>query len=277
MIIDSHHHFWNYNPAEYGWIGEDKKMLQKDFLPANLKVVLNEAGIDGVVSVQARQTVEETTWLLQMAEENDYIKGVVGWLPIAAPEFKNNLESVADQDKLVALRHVIQDEPDPGFILRKEFNRGIDELKHFGLAYDILIYENQLPNTIAFVDQHPSQVFVLDHIAKPKIIENLLSPWRENIRELARRENVYCKISGMVTEADLNMWTKDQLAPYFEICLDAFSANRLMFGSDWPVCLLAVSYNEWFKTVNWFISKLSIEEQYLILFKNVIKAYNLKS
>ena len=182
MIIDSHNHFWNYNPVEYGWIGEDKTMLRRDFLPADLKFVLDEAGIDGVISVQARQSIEETNWLLQMAEENDFIKGVVGWLPIADSEFKSNLESIADQDKLISLRHVIQDEPDPDFILRKEFNRGIDELKHFGLAYDILIYENQLPDTISFVDRHPEQVFILDHIAKPKIERNLLSPWRENIR-----------------------------------------------------------------------------------------------
>ncbi len=276
MIIDSHNHFWNYNPVEYGWIGEDKTMLRRDFLPADLKFVLDEAGIDGVISVQARQSIEETNWLLQMAEENDFIKGVVGWLPIADSEFKSNLESIADQDKLISLRHVIQDEPDPDFILRKEFNRGIDELKHFGLAYDILIYENQLPDTISFVDRHPEQVFILDHIAKPKIERNLLSPWRENIRELAKRENVYCKISGMVTEADFNGWTKEQLVPYFEICLDAFSADRLMFGSDWPVCLIAVSYKEWFKIVNEFISKLSIEEQCRILYKNVIKAYDLK-
>jgi L-fuconolactonase len=276
MIIDSHQHFWNYNQVEYGWISEDKKMLMRDFLPVDLKYLLIDADIDGVVSVQARQSIEETNWLLQMAEENDFIKGVVGWLPIADTEFKSYLESYANRDKLSSLRHIIQDEPDPDFILKKEFNSGIAELKNFGLAYDILIYENQLPNTIAFVDQHPSQVFILDHIAKPKIGENLLSPWRENIRELAKRENVYCKISGMITEADFKGWTKEQLVPYFEICLDAFGADRLMFGSDWPVCLIAVSYKEWLNIVKEFIAKISVDEQTQILYKNVLRAYNLE-
>lgn len=276
MIIDAHQHFWNYHPEEYEWIHEDMKILRKDFLPVDLKFVMEESGVDGTVSVQARQRVEETIWLLQMADENNFIKGVVGWLPIAGPEFRSHLESLADRDKLVALRHVVQDEPDPGFILGAEFNRGIDELKYFGLAYDILIYENQLPGTISFVDRHPGQVFILDHIAKPKISKNLFTPWKENIRELARRENVYCKISGMVTEAGFNCWAEEQLAPYFETCLDAFGSSRLMFGSDWPVCLLVVSYKEWLRIVNKFISKLSNEEQDCILYKNVIKAYNLK-
>jgi L-fuconolactonase len=276
MIIDSHQHFWNYNPVEYGWISEDKKMLRRDFLPIDLKYLLIDEDIDGVISVQARQSIEETNWLLQMAEENDFIKGVVGWLPIADSEFKSYLESYANRAKLSSLRHIIQDESDSDFILKKEFNRGIAELKNFGLAYDILIYENQLPNTIAFVDQHPSQVFILDHIAKPKIGKNLLSPWRENIRELAKRENVYCKISGIVTEADFNAWTREQLVPYFEICLDAFGADRLMFGSDWPVCLIAISYNEWLNIVKEFIAKISVDEQTQILYKNVIRAYNLE-
>ena len=203
-------------------------------------------------------------------------KGVVGWLPIADPVFRSKLESIAGKAKLVSLRHVIQDEPDPDFILAKDFSRGIDELSNLGLAYDILIYENQLLNTISFVDQHPLQIFILDHIGKPKIKKNLLSPWKENITELAKRENVYCKISGMVTEADFTGWTKEQLVPYFEICLNAFGCHRIMFGSDWPVCLLAADYKDWFGIVKEFISKLSDDEQYNILFKNVIQAYNLK-
>lgn len=244
MIIDAHQHFWRYLPEEYPWISDDMKMLRRDFLPTDLQVKIEDVGVDGTIVVQARQTIDETNSLLQVAENNEFIKGVAGWLPIAAPKLKSYLESMmTGHNKLVALRHVVQDEPDPNFILGKEFNTGIDELKYFGLAYDILIYENQLPCTISFVDQHPEQVFILDHLAKPKIREKILIPWEENIKKIAERENVYCKISGMVTEADLNNWTKEQLTPYFEICLDAFGVNRLMFGSDWPVWRLFLTAN----------------------------------
>ena len=277
MIIDSHHHFWNYNPVEYEWIGEDMNNIRRNFLPSDLKNEIDQAGVTGVISVQARQTIVETDWLLQLANENEFIKGVVGWLPINNSDFKSCLDRYSKNNKLCALRHVIQDEPDPEFILKKEFNDGIAQLKYCGLAFDILVYEHQLPNTITFVDKHPEQVFILDHIAKPKIRENLLDPWRKNIRGIAKKENVYCKISGMVTEANFTSWTKKQLYPYFETILEAFGADRLMFGSDWPVCLVAVSYNDWLNIVKEFLSKISINEQNKILFKNAIEAYDLAS
>jgi L-fuconolactonase len=275
MIIDSHHHFWNYNPAEYNWIDDNMKVLRKDFLPPDLKSEINKAGIDGVISVQARQNIEETNWLLNLAAENQFIFGIIGWLPIASENFHNKLEKYIETSKLVALRHVIQDEADNNFILDKAFNRGISLLENYKLSYDILIFERHLPQTIRFVDQHPNQVFILDHIAKPLISEGVLSPWDGYIKELSKRENVFCKISGMVTEADYRNWTEDQLQPYLNIVLEAFGPGRLMFGSDWPVCLLGVKYNHWVNIICKFIAELSIDEQAAIMGKNACKAYNL--
>ena len=204
MKIDAHHHFWHYNTQDYGWISDEMAVLRRDFLPADLKPELDRAGIDRVVSVQARQCIEETEWLLKLAEENDFIAGVVGWLPIASPDFPALLEKYAANPKLRAIRHVVQDEPDDRFILGEAFNRGIDRLLSTHLVYDILIFERHLPYAIEFVKNHsPEQVFVLDHIAKPKIAAGEMQPWADNLRKLAAFPNVYCKLSGLVTEADI--------------------------------------------------------------------------
>ncbi len=276
MIIDSHHHFWKYDPVEYDWIDDKMKVIRKDFLPGNLEREINNSGVDGVVTVQARQSIVETEWILNMASENDFIKGTVGWLPIADDNFKIHLEKYASHEKLVALRHVIQGEPDNNFILGEKFNKGISQLMEYDLVYDILIFERHLPQTIEFVKNHPNQVFVLDHIAKPLIAKNELSPWRENILKLAQNDNVYCKMSGMVTEADFTQWTEDQLKPYFDTVIEAFGSDRLMFGSDWPVCLVGVEYKQWFELIKKQIKTLSKEEQDSILGENAIKAYKLK-
>lgn len=275
MIIDSHHHFWNYDPIEYDWIDDSMKVIRKDFLPESLEQTIREAGVDGVISVQARQSVEETGWLLDLARQNKFIKGVVGWFPLKNDDIEVDLEKYSGNKLLKGLRHVIQGEPDPEFMFRKDFNRGISLLNKYSLAYDILIVERQLPNTIRFVDQHPDQVFVLDHIAKPLIGKHELSPWKENIQELARRENVSCKISGMVTEADFNSWTPQQLQPYFDVVLEAFGIDRLLFGSDWPVCLVATSYKNWMDLVRKSISELSKLEQAKIMGENAIRLYRL--
>jgi len=275
MIIDSHHHFWKYDPIEYDWIDDSMKVIRKDFLPESLELTIREAGVDGVISVQARQSVEETSWLLEMARQNKFIKGVVGWLPLINDDIEVELEKYSGNKLLKGLRHVIQGEPDPKFMLRKDFNSGVSLLKKYSMAYDILIVERQLPNMIRFVDQHPDQVFVLDHIAKPLIAKHELSLWKENIQELARRENVSCKISGMVTEADFNSWTPPQLQPYFDVVLEAFGADRLLFGSDWPVCLVATSYKNWMELVQKNISELSKIEQAKIMGENAIRLYRL--
>jgi L-fuconolactonase len=275
MIIDSHHHYWHYNAVEYDWIDDAMANIRRDFLPSHLGLEIESAGVDGVVSVQARQSIAETEWLLQLANESPFMKGVVGWLPIIDKQFTAHLEKFAGNQKLKSIRHVVQGEPDNDFILRPDFNNGIRLLKDFGLVYDILILEKHLPQTIRFVDAHPNQLFVLDHIAKPLIGQNLLSPWRENIIELAKRPNVYCKLSGMVTEADYKTWTPAQLKPYFDVVLEAFGPSRLMFGSDWPVCLVGVGYQQWFEVVKRVISSLSANEQNAIMGENAVSVYRL--
>jgi len=275
MIIDSHHHFWKYNLEEFNWIDDEMKTIRRDFLPNDLKKILDKVGIDGVISVQARQKIEETDWLLTLAEQYDFIKGVTGWLPLFDKKIESYLEKYSNNKNLKALRHVIQDEPDDNFILRDDFNEGIRLLKQFDLPYEILIFEKHLPQAIRFVDRHPQQIFILDHMAKPRIKDKLFSPWKENIRQLAKRENVHCKISGMVTEANPKHWTYEELKPYFEIILDTFGPNRLMFGSDWPVCLTATTYQQWFEVVKRFIQELSSSEQAALLGNNAIKIYQL--
>ena len=274
--IDAHHHLWRYSKKDYGWIGPGMEALARDFLPGDLEKELRASGIDGCVAVQVRQTTEETEWLLQLASESNLIRGVVGWAPIASTEFAGVLEKWTDREKLKGLRHIIQDEPDDDFIYRKDFNAGIARLAGTGLVYDLLIYERHLAAAIDFVDRHPRQVFVLDHIAKPRIKERVLQPWRSRIFDLAKRDNVYCKISGMVTEADWTQWTAAGLQPYLDAVFEAFGANRLMFGSDWPVCLLASSYRRWCDTVLEFIASLSRSEKDLILGGVAKKVYSLK-
>jgi L-fuconolactonase len=263
--IDAHHHLWRYSKEEYGWITGNMAPIARDFLPQDLQQVLSSSGIHGSIAVQARQSLEETQSLLDFAQQFDVIYGVVGWAPIAGPEFSAVLDRLKNFRKLKGLRHVVQDEPDDAFLLRPDFNAGIALLKQHGLVYDILIFERQLPAAISFVDRHPSQLFVLDHIAKPRIRERALEPWRAYIRELARRENVFCKLSGMVTEADWARWRPRHLQPYFDVVLEAFGPQRLMAGSDWPVCLLAATHQNWFSTLREFISTLSGVEQDMIL------------
>ena len=285
--IDSHHHLWRYNVEEYGWISGEMEVLRHDFLPGELGGVLKAQGIDGAVAVQARQTLEETAWLLQMAAEHSFIRGVVGWAPLASADFPAMVERLAGNERLKGLRHVIQDEPDDEYILDEEFNRGIDALKGTGLVYDILVLERHLPQTIQFVDRHPEQIFVLDHLAKPRIRDggiggstrdstcNWTRDWKRNLGALAERQNVYCKLSGMVTEAHWQNWSVESLRPYFDVALEGFGAGRLMFGSDWPVCLLAASYERWMGTVEQFVRELSAAEQDRIWGETAMEVYRL--
>ena len=274
-IIDTHHHFWKYSPKEYDWINDDMKGIRKDFLPVDLLKEIKSAGVDGAVSVQARQSVEESDWLLEMAEKNDFLKGVVGWVDLRDKGVDKDLERLAKHKKFKGVRHVVQGEPDINFILGAAFNEGIKKLLKYDLRYDILIFEKQLKPSIAFVDKHPKQIFILDHIAKPRIKERILSPWREDMLELAKRPNVYCKISGMLTEADWKKWSAADLAPYFDTTLQAFGAKRLMLGSDWPVMLVAGKYKQWVDMVKEVVSRYSAAEQERILYKNAVEAYKL--
>jgi L-fuconolactonase len=264
MVIDSHRHFWHYTDAEFGWIADD--CLRRDFLPMDC------GGMDSCVAVEARQCVEETEWLLDLAARHDFIKGVVGWLPIAADDFAETLESFfaaknAEDAKLVGLRHVVQDEPDDGFILRPDFVRGVRTLLAKGLAYDILVFERHLPNVLKFVDALPADArLVLDHFGKPRDF----APWKRLVGELAKRENVYCKLSGLVTEVG-----KIDFTPYLATALEAFGPARLMFGSDWPVVTAHMEYAEWRGVVDSFAARLSQGEHDALMGGNARRFYKL--
>ena len=241
MKLDSHQHFWKYDPAQYPWIAPGSP-LHRDWLPPDLAPLLAATGLDGCIAVQARQIVAESHWLLELAEHHSIIKGVVGWVDLRSPEVERDLAALAPHPKFCGVRHVVQDEPDVNFMLGAEFQRGIGKLRAFQLTYDILIFPRQLPAAIELVRRFPEQPFVLDHIAKPPIMDGTLSPWREQIRELAKAPNVLCKVSGMVTEADLAAWKPADFPPFLDVVFEAFGEDRLMYGSDWPVCLKAASY-----------------------------------
>lgn len=275
MKIDSHHHFWKYDPVTYSWMNEKMGVLKKDYQPEDLKEEINSSNIDGVISVQADQSMRETDDLLKHANEHSFIQGVVGWFPLAEPELEGLLERYASNPWLKGVRHVVQDEPDDRFILGDAFNAGIRRLKPHNLVYDILIYERQLGASIEFVDRHPGQVFVLDHVAKPRIGEQVIEPWKTQMFDMAKRENVYCKLSGMATEADWQSWTKEELWPYIEIALEAFGPARMMLGSDWPVARLAVEYGDWMNLCRESISSLSETERALVEGEVAIRAYDL--
>jgi L-fuconolactonase len=273
MKIDSHHHFWIYNPVEYGWISNDMEILRKNYLPDQLQTELSSIGFDGSIVVQARQSLEETQWLLNLAEQNSFIKGVVGWVDLCSPGVEEQLFQISRHTKLVGVRHVIHDETDINFILRKDFLNGIAHLKKFGLTYDILVFPKHLPNTIQFVGQFPEQVFVLDHIAKPFIKDKKISPWKEDIETLARFNNVYCKLSGIVTEADWKNWKQEDLVPYLDIVFAAFGPDRLMIGSDWPVCQLAGLYKPVMEIVLDYIKAFPEQDKNKILGGNARRSY----
>ncbi len=273
--IDAHHHLWRYDAAQYPWISEAMAELRRDFLLSELSAVTRAAGVAGTVAVQARQSFEETEWLSSLASRSDLILGVVGWAPLIDPGAEAYLEKAAALPKVKGIRHVLQDEPDDFYALREDFNRGAGLLRKFGLRYDLLVFARRLPQIIRFVDRHPRQIFILDHIAKPGIRERIVSPWREHLAELAKRENVYCKLSGMITEAHWHAWSAEHLRIYFDVVLEAFDPRRLMFGSDWPVLTVAGSYVRWLETVRSAISGLSFTEQARILGETAVEAYGL--
>ena len=276
MLIDSHHHLWKYSTDQYGWISDQMLPLRADFLLPELQQTAAESSVDGFVSVQARQSLQETDDLLAMAETEPLIAGVVGWVPLAAPEIGQTLERLADQKSLKGVRHVVQDEEDDRFILGTDFNRGVSQLAMHDLVYDVLIFAKQLPASIEFVDQHPNVQMVLDHIAKPTITaDSFDNAWEMNFRELAKRGNISCKFSGVVTEVRGETWSIDQIQRYWDVALEAFTPDRLMFGSDWPVCLLKTGHTQWLETVQQLASDLSVTERNKIFSTNAIRDYKL--
>jgi len=276
MKIDSHQHYWHFNTNDYGWMGDDMAIIKRDFLPGDLLPELNVIGFDGSVAVQARQSLEETNWLLQLADENPHIKGVVGWVDLQSDGAEEQLKAFAAHPKAVGVRHVIHDEEDVDFMLRPAFLRGVHLLDKYQLTYDILIFEKHLPNTLKFVSEFPEeQIFVVDHIAKPLIKAGVVSPWDENIKALAGYKNVYCKVSGMVTEADWNLWKPEDIRPYLDVVFEAFGPERIMIGSDWPVCLVAGKYKEVMNVVLDYIADFPADKKAMLLGGNAVKAYRL--
>ena len=253
MRIDAHQHFWLYNSAEYGWIDESMAAIRRDFVPEDLAGELSANEFNGSVAVQARQTLEETRWLLELAAASPRILGVIGWVGLRSPAVHSQLKPFARNPKLVGVRHIVQAETDDRFLLRPDFLCGISLLEEFDLAYDILIYTRHLPVAAEFVEKFPRQRFVLDHMAKPPIKAGEIDVWEKGIRQLAAFPNVFCKVSGLVTEADWHHWMPEQIRPYLDVVFDAFGSERLMIGSDWPVCLVAGQYSRVMNVVNDYV------------------------
>lgn len=271
MLLDSHQHFWRYDAAQYPWIPQGSP-LHRDWLPADLEALQKPMGLEGSIAVQARQSLAESDWLLGLADADPRVKAVVGWVDLRAPRAEEDLARLSRHPRFAGVRHVAQDEADD-FLITPDFVRGVGLLRQFGLRYDILIFERQLPAAIALVEKFPQQPFVLDHIAKPQIKHGALAPWRERIRELAQAPNVMCKLSGMNTEADHHHWKPDELRPYLDVVFEAFGTERLMWGSDWPVCQLAGSYERTFQVVHDYAAGLPASQRDAVFGGNCARFY----
>jgi L-fuconolactonase len=277
MHIDSHQHFWCYDPDRDGWITNEMSVLKRDFLPENLISDLHANQMDGCVAVQSDQSERETLFLLDLAVQHQEIKGVVGWVDLCSPKLPERLEHFSKFEKLRGFRHIAQSEPDDHFLVREDLIRGIRNLQEFNFSYDILIYPRQLPAAIELVQRIPEQRFVLDHMAKPLIRSHEIQPWAKQMRALAANRNVYCKVSGLVTEADWHNWNQSDFRPYLDVVFEAFGLDRIMFGSDWPVCLLAGTYEEVKTIIANYVCDLPSEQQRKIFGLNAISFYGLKT
>ena len=277
MRIDSHQHFWKYNAAEYTWIDDSMAALKRDFLPDESAREMARVGFDACVAVQARQTLDETRWLLGLAAEHPSIAGVVGWVDLQADNVRDQLAALAGHQRLVGIRHIAQSEPDDRFLLRPQVVRGIGLLADFGLAFDILIYRRQLSAATELVGRLPSQRFVLDHLAKPDLRSGEIDEWERDIRRLAAQPNVFAKLSGLVTEASWARWTSDQIRPYLDVAFDAFGWNRLMIGSDWPVCTVSADYARTMNVVIDYVAARPDHERDAVLGGNARRFWNLRT
>lgn len=275
MKIDAHQHFWIYNPVRDSWIDENIKVLRRNFLPEDLFPLIKEESVCGTIAVQADQSEEETNFLLELAEKNSWILGIVGWVDLMNKKIEKRIEHFSQFPKLKGFRHIVQAEPDENFMLRQEFQQGISCLKFFNLTYDILVYPNQIPAAIKLSEKQPEQKFILDHIAKPNIKRRIFEPWASGIKELAANQNVFCKISGLITEADHRYWKQEDIYPFLDVVFESFGYDRLLFGSDWPMCLLACSYNQVINLIENYLRNFSLENNEKIFGKNAYKFYNI--
>ena len=273
--IDSHQHFWKYSAEEHSWIGEEMAVIRKDFLPEQLAVVLEENDVHGCIAIQADQSTAETDFLLGLAADHELIKGVVGWADLQSPGIEPVLEYYAPFKKLKGFRHILQGEPQRDLMLQPSFLRGIAALGKYDFTYDILINSDQLRYIPALVSRFPDQRFVIDHMAKPSIKEHEISSWKRDIGLLAAHKNVCCKLSGMITEADLKHWTYEELVPYLDVVADTFGTGRIMYGSDWPVCLAAGEYADVIGILRTYFNTYSTHEQSLFFAGNAKQFYRL--
>jgi L-fuconolactonase len=276
MSIDSHQHFWRYDPARHGWIDESMGVLKRDFLPEQLASELDANKMDASIAVQADQSEQETLFLLDLAKRSRRIAGVVGWVDLVSPRLDDRLKFFSQFEKLRGVRHVAQSEPDDRFLVRPDFTRGISRLQKFGFTYDILIYPKQLPAAIELVAKFPKQRFVLDHLAKPEIKTKNIAAWATLMGSMGRNPNVYCKLSGLVTEADWRCWSPANFDPLLDVVFEAFGVDRLMFGSDWPVCLLAASYKQVKDIIGDFVERKAPKAKEKIFGANAVRFYDLK-
>ncbi len=273
--IDSHQHFWVFDPVRDSWINDEMAVIQRDFLPADLYPVLTENSIDGCIAVQADQSETQNDFLLGLALGHSFIKGIVGWVDLRAKNIEERLEYYAQFELMKGFRHVLQGEADRALMLKPAFKYGINKLHHYGFTYDVLIFPDQLQYVTELVKAFPNQKFVLDHIAKPNIKEQHIDYWAKAIREVAQHDNLYCKVSGMVTEADWAHWKAEDFSPYLDVVFEAFGTSKVMFGSDWPVCQVAADYGKMKEIVDGYTSKLSAYEQSLFWGNNAIDFYNI--
>jgi L-fuconolactonase len=273
-MIDSHQHFWKFDPVRDSWITEAMSVIRRDFFPEDLKPVLDKHGIEGCVAVQADQSEKETEFLLSLAEKHSFIKGVVGWVDLKAPNLHERLNYFSQFKKLKGFRHVVQGEP-KGFLLNQKFIEGVKRLHDFGFTYDLLIYHHQLDDALKFVHHIPELKIVVDHIAKPSIRTKEKTDWELSMAALATYKNVNCKISGMVTEADWLNWKPEDFFPYLDEVFEAFGADRIMYGSDWPVCLVAATYEQQLGIIQMYISNLTAHEKQQVMHENAVRFYNL--
>jgi L-fuconolactonase len=277
MNIDSHQHFWIYDPARHAWIDDTMTALKRDFLTGELAVQLQANDFDASIAVQADQSELETLFLLELGKNTRRIAGVVGWIDMASSRVEERLEFFSQFEKLRGFRHVAQAEPDDRFLMRSDFTNGISRLREFGFTYDILVYPKQLPAAIDLVAKFGDQRFVVDHLAKPEIKAKSITEWAARMGEIARNPNVYCKLSGLVTEADWHHWARSDFEPYLDVVFEAFGVDRLMFGSDWPVCLLAASYKQVKDLLEDYVSRKAPAAKEKIFGANAIRFYDLKA
>jgi L-fuconolactonase len=277
MNIDSHQHFWRYDAVRDAWITDSMAVLKRDFLPEHLAPELAANGVDASIAVQTDQSESETMYLLGLAEKNTRIAGVVGWVDLRSPGLEQRLEHYSHFPKLRGFRHIAQSEPDDRFLVQEHFVAGVAQVRKFGFTYDILIYPKQLPAAIELAARLPEQRFVVDHLAKPEIKDAKTAPWAAQMKEIAENKNVFCKLSGLVTEADWKHWKADDFKPYLDVVFDAFGPHRLMFGSDWPVCLLAATYRQVKQLIADYVKSFSASDQQNIFGGNAARFYGLKT